>query len=110
MKTHLLFICSFNLDRSPAAEALFKDSDKYESKSAGVVSHARKRVTKELVEWADIIFVMDEEIEKHKTQLLEQVPDAIDKEIIILNINNNYPGRSDELRRVLGESLRAYLK
>ena len=61
MKKHLLFICSSNLDRSPAAEELFKDSDKYESKSAGVGPFAEKKVDQDLVEWADIIFVMDED-------------------------------------------------
>jgi predicted protein tyrosine phosphatase len=109
MKKHLLFICSSNVDRSPAAEALFKNSEKYEAKSAGVGPFAEKRVDQEFVEWADIIFVMDEDNERHKSLLLEQVPDALDKEIIILKVPNY--GRNDErLERVLSERLSAYLK
>jgi predicted protein tyrosine phosphatase len=54
----LLFICNANLQRSPTAEEIFKD--RYETKSAGVGELARIPVSKELLEWADITFVMED--------------------------------------------------
>jgi len=51
---------------------------------------------------------MDEDNERHKSLLLEQVPDALDKEIIILKVPNY--GRGDErLEGVLRERLGRYL-
>jgi predicted protein tyrosine phosphatase len=111
MKTRLLFLCSSNIDRSPAADALFGDSDKFEARSAGVgpFCDEDKKVTKELVDWADEIFVMDERVQKHKTLLLKDVPAAADKPIIILNISNDYLRYDPELERILRERLSGYL-
>ena len=109
MKQHLLFICSSNLDRSPAAEELFNDSERYEAKSAGVGPFAENKVNQELVEWADIIFVMDEDNERHKSLLLEQVPDALDKEIVILKISNDFKRYNPKLERMLRERLGGWL-
>jgi len=33
---------------------------------------------------------MDERNQKHRTQLLERFPDAIKKEIVVLDIDNSY--------------------
>ncbi|MBT3642565.1 protein tyrosine phosphatase [archaeon] len=111
MKTHLLFLCSSNIDRSPAAEALFKDSEKFEARSAGVGPFCldEKKVTKELVDWADEIFVMDERMQQHKTDLLKQVPEAEDKQIIILGVSNDYVRYDLELDEILRVKLEDYL-
>jgi predicted protein tyrosine phosphatase len=59
-KTRLLFICTGNRDRSPTAEDLFRHSKDYEARSAGTSRFAVQRVTQELIDWADKIFVMSE--------------------------------------------------
>ena len=107
MKKHLLFLCTANIDRSPTGEALFENSEKYESKSAGIYPLARKQVTKELVDWADYIFVMDERRERHKTELLKQFPELEqeNKPIIILNISNEFVRHDPELERRMKISL-----
>ena len=58
-----------NIDRSPCAEELVNRefSDKFESKSAGVGPLAEKEVNSTMIDWADIIFVMEDE---HKRLLL----------------------------------------
>ena len=99
MKKHLLFLCTANIDRSPCAEALFKDSEKCEAKSAGIYPLARTQVTKELIDWANYIFVMDERREQHKTALLKQFPEAEAKDIRILNISNEFARHDPELER-----------
>ena len=110
-KTHLLFLCSSNIDRSPAAEALFEDSDRFEAKSAGVGPFCddEKKVTKELIDWADEIFVMDERMQRHKTDLLKRVPEAEGKEIVILGISNDFMRHDPELEKVLKVKLEDYL-
>lgn len=105
MKKHLLFLCSANIDRSPAAESLFKNHSDYEAKSAGISKFAQKQVTREMIAWADVIFVMDERNEQHKTQLLNKFPKASNKEIIILNISNDFVRNDPELERLLRTSL-----
>ncbi len=101
MKTKLLFLCSVNMDRSPAAEALFQNSDKYEAKSAGLSELTENPVTNQTIKWAEIIFVMDERNEQHKTLLLEKFPQAEDKDIRILNIKNEFCRYDKELERLL---------
>lgn len=101
MKTKLLFLCSANMDRSPAAESLFKDSKKFEAKSAGLSELTENPVTTQAIKWADVIFVMDERKEKHKSVLLKKFPEAKNKDIRILNITNEFCRYDKELERLL---------
>lgn len=108
-KTKLLFVCSANLDRSPVAADLFKDSSKYEAKSCGLFPWANTQLTKAAVEWADIIFVMDDAYDQHKTQLLERFPEAAQKDIIILGVPNIYTKNNPELVKVLKREIRKWI-
>jgi predicted protein tyrosine phosphatase len=55
----LLFVCSQNRLRSPTAEAVFSKWEGVEVASCGLNHDADTPVSAELVEWADIIFVME---------------------------------------------------
>lgn len=55
----MLFICSQNRLRSPTAERLFSNRPGFEVASAGLNPDAETPVCSELLEWADIIFVME---------------------------------------------------
>ncbi len=101
MKIKLLFVCSYNVDRSRAAEAMFKNSNKYKSKSAGIDPRATKLVSKEDVKWADIIFVMDERNEGHKLELVDRFGGFVEMNIIILGIPNHFRRYDPELYRLL---------
>ena len=57
--TNVLFVCSGNRDRSPTAEQLFQDVPGWDVKSAGTWPDAETKVTKEMLDWADRIFVME---------------------------------------------------
>ena len=105
MKTKLLFLCSANMDRSPAAESLFKNSKKFEAKSAGLSELTENPVTNQTIKWADVIFVMDERTEGHKSVLLKKFPEAQNKDIRILNITNEFCRYDKELERLLRISL-----
>ena len=85
----LLFICTANLQRSPTGAEIFKD--KYETKSAGVGELTKNPLTSELLEWADVVFVMED---WHREFIAEKFPKLyLKKKIINLDISV----REDEL-------------
>ncbi len=55
----ILFVCSENRLRSPTAEAVFDEFDGVEAISAGTNKDCDCPVSGDLVEWADVILVME---------------------------------------------------
>ncbi len=108
-KEHLLFVCTANLNRSPTAKSLFKNNKKYEAKSAGIHPLSENPITKQAIKWADIIFVMDEKNDKHKTFLLREFPEAAEKKIIILGVPDIYTKNNPQLIKILKKKLRKLL-
>lgn len=102
----LLFVCSRNKWRSRTAETIFKESQEYDVKSAGTESTARIKVNSKLIEWADVVFVMEK---KHKQRLLENfsLPTS-GKEIIILDIPDEYHYMDNELIEIIKTSVSSY--
>jgi len=100
----VLFVCSYAQSRSPTAEIWLSQYEGFEVKSAGTYSpEARVRLSEQLIEWADMIFVMEEE---HKEVVLELCPDAESK-ITVLNIPDRFA--VEELMDILEKKL-GYLK
>jgi len=105
LKRRVLFVCSGNIDRSPTAEALLKGKEGFDVKSAGTWEGARTVVSKELVDWADMIFVMEEH---HKEALLKIDPKA-DAKIVVLDVGDHYLKGDPELTGILKKRLSRYL-
>ncbi len=104
---NLLFICSRNQWRSPTAEALFKNHPNINAKSAGTEPSARIKVNEKMLLWADLIFVMEK---RHKQRLQQKFDDILqDKEVIVLDIADDYKFMDKELVEILKESLSVYL-
>jgi len=105
-KLKLLFVCTANINRSRTAEDLLKGSDRYEVQSAGIKKHdqGKQVVTQELVDWADIIFVMDEDHDRHASILQERFGAGKEK-VCILCVPDIY-AKGD---KVLAELLRSRL-
>jgi len=94
----VLFICSQNKLRSPTAEAVFTGHDDLEVASAGLDKDATVTVTPELLEWADIIFVMEK---NHKNRLQKRFRKYLNKQkVICLGIPDNYKFMDPELVRI----------
>ena len=55
----VLFICGRNKLRSPTAEQVFSTYPDLEVASAGLDHDSDELITPELLEWADVIFVME---------------------------------------------------
>ena len=100
MRTKLLFVCSGNKDRSPTAEAMFLVDCRYVAKSAGIDDDAPVKLSKELIEWADLVFAMQDE---HRQEILRLMPRA--KKTRVLNIPDIYHYGDPELVNLLRERL-----
>lgn len=104
---NLLFICSRNQWRSPTAEEIFKNSQEHQAKSAGTEPSARIKITEKLINWADIVFVMEK---KHKQRLQQRFTTVlINKEVIILDIPDDYQFMDEELVELLKISISQYI-
>ncbi len=103
---NFLFICSKNAWRSPTAERIFKSDYGIHTRSAGTSQNARHRVNAKDVAWADKIFVMEY---KHQQQLKQSFPKLLNgKELIVLDIPDDYGYMDDELIEILTSSIAPY--
>jgi len=104
---NLLFVCSRNQWRSPTAEEIFKNSQEHQVKSAGTEPSARIKLTEKQINWADIIFVMEK---KHKDRIEQRFAAVVDeKELIVLDIPDDYQFMDEELVDLIKLSVSAYL-
>jgi predicted protein tyrosine phosphatase len=104
---NILFVCSMNKWRSRTAETIFRNNQKHHIKSAGTDNDARIKITEKLIDWADLIFVMEK---RHRERLQEKFGSVTDdKEIIILDIPDDYQYMDPELIEILEISVTPYL-
>ncbi len=100
---NVLFICSRNKWRSRTAETIYRDNREHTVRSAGTEEGARIRVTEKLVDWADLIFVMEK---RHRERLVSKFPAAMDgKRVMVLNIPDEYEYMDEELVEILRSSV-----
>ncbi len=90
----ILFVCSRNQWRSPTAERVYAKREGLEVRSAGVSATARRRVTDADIEWADLIFVMEE---KHKARLKQLFGRDLPEHVFVLDIPDDYQFMDPEL-------------
>ena len=84
----LLFVCSRNKLRSPTAEQVFSTWENLEVASAGLAADAETPLTSDLVEWADIIFVMEK---AHRSKLSAMFKQSLNgQRIVCLNVPDRY--------------------
>ncbi len=97
----LLFLCSRNQWRSPTAEAVYQNDPRVEARSAGLSASARRKVTEDLLRWADLVLVMEHD---HKRRLRERFPSiAGGMRIEVLDIPDEYGFMHPELVALISE-------
>ncbi len=101
---NILFICSRNKRRSLTAEAIFKNNGRHHVTSAGTEESARRRLTQAMLDNADLIFVMEK---RHRDRIQQNF--ETDKEIIMLNIPDEYEYMDEELVAMLQDMVNPYL-
>jgi predicted protein tyrosine phosphatase len=104
---HVLFICGRNQLRSPTAEQVFSRWDGIEVASAGLDPVSREPVTPELLEWADVIFVMER---SHRNKLAKKFRRYLkDQRVIVLGIPDEYEYMDPELIRLFESHVPSHL-
>ncbi len=101
-RLRVLFVCALNKWRSPTAEALYRNDPRLEVRSAGVRSEARRRISREDMEWADVIFVMEQE---HKNWIHDRFREMKLPQIQVLEIPDDLKYMDPELQRLLKLSI-----
>lgn len=105
---NILFVCSRNQWRSPTAEAIYKRYSGINVKSAGTEPSARIRLNSKMIEWADIIFVMEK---KHKQRMLENFTiETKGKKIVILDIPDEFKYMDQELIEEIQSKVDDYIE
>src|SRR4051812_16359700 len=105
---NLLFVCSRNKWRSATAETIYKDSQDFNVRSAGTEPSAKVRVNAKLINWADVIFVMEK---RHKQRLTEKFEAEIEgKKMIVLDIPDEYKFMDEELVEEIKTKVEGYLR
>lgn len=105
---HLLFVCSQNRLRSPTAENIFSRWPGVEAMSAGLNYDATTPVSSDLIEWADMVIVMEK---THKHKITKKFGTHLKgKKVIVLDIPDQYDYMQPELVRLLQAKMPRYVR
>jgi protein-tyrosine phosphatase len=107
-RERILFVCTGNIDRSRTAEDLYRHDPRYEVLSAGTASFAATPVTRELLLWADRVFVMCEREDQHHTLLRMRFPE-LSRPVVDLDVEDRWFRGDPELVRRLLKKLGPHL-
>ena len=103
----MLFLCHYNMTRSATAERLFCKRPDLDVRSAGTSPDALARVNALMLEWADVIFIMDD-VQRRSLELMFPDHPALQR-LVCLDIPDNFTFLEPELVRLLEERVPAHL-
>lgn len=104
----VLFVCSENRLRSPTAEAVFSGYQGIEAISAGTNADCATPVSGDLIEWADVILVMEK---SHKNKITKRFgPLLRDKKIGVLSIPDHFAFMDPLLVEILENRVPKYVR
>ena len=99
MVKRVLFVCTQNRLRSPTAQQVFSNREGFEVASAGTDPAAATPVSPELLEWADVIFVMER---AHRNRLMKRFRLQLkSKRLVCLDIPDEFEYMDPALVRIL---------
>ena len=103
----VLFVCYQNRRRSATAERIFSKDPSLDVRSAGTSADALVRVNQRMLDWAEIVFTMDED---QRRELSRMFPGhaALDR-IVCLDILDQYDFLDPELVALLRERTAPHL-
>jgi predicted protein tyrosine phosphatase len=96
---NLLFVCSENRLRSPTAEEVFSKYPGIHAIGAGTNADAETPVSGDLIEWADVVFVMEK---SHRNKISNKYKELLKgKRLVCLDIPDDYGRMQPELITLL---------
>jgi len=102
-----LFVCRYNQRRSATAERIFARDPSLDVRSAGTSAEALVRVNERMLDWADIVFVMDDDQARAVARMFPGHP-KLDR-VVCLDILDRYHFLDPELVSLLTERTRPHL-
>ena len=103
-----LFLCHFNQRRSATAERVFAKDPALEVRSAGTSEEANVRVNQRMLDWAEVVFVMDGRQGAALRRMFPGHP-ALDR-VVCLEIDDNYHFLDPELVTLLRDRTQPHLE
>lgn len=104
---NVLFLCGRNQWRSPTAEQLFSEHPGVDCRSAGLSPDAEQVLEPELLEWAELVFVMERE---HKRKLQSRFAALLrGKRVVCLDIPDRYRFMDPALIKLLQAKVTRHL-
>lgn len=104
----MLFVCSQNRLRSPTAEVVFSIFPEIECNSAGTDALANVPLDPELIEWADVIFVMER---SHRNRIQRKFKCQLNgKRMVVLGIPDDYDFMDPDLVELLKRKVAPLLR
>ena len=105
---HLLFVCSECRLRSPTAEEVFSSYEGIVALAAGTNSDAETPLSGDLIEWADIILVMEK---SHRNKVSKKYSALLKgKKLVVLDIPDNYNRMQPELIQLLKTKVARHIR
>ena len=104
----VLFVCHYNRKRSATAERIFGKDPGLDVRSAGTSEDALVRVNQRMLEWADVIFIMDDD-QRHGLTRMFPGHAALDR-LVCLDIQDRYDFLDPELITLLRERTAPHLQ
>jgi predicted protein tyrosine phosphatase len=102
-----LFVCHYNRKRSATAERIFAKDPGLDVRSAGTSEDALVQVNERMLDWAEVIFIMDEE---QRQALVRMFPNhAALARLVCLEIPDQYHFLDPELVTMLETRARPHL-
>lgn len=105
--TRVLFLCRHNRMRSPTAERVFGKRADLDVRSAGTAPDALARVNAHMLEWADLIFIMDDQQRRSLKRRFGSHPAL--EHLICLDIPDDFAFMQRELVELLHERTKGHL-
>jgi protein-tyrosine phosphatase len=103
----VLFVCHHNRRRSATAERVFAKDSGLEVRSAGTSPDALVPVNQRMLDWADIVFVMDDE--QHRALMRAFPGHAAPPRAVVLHVKDDYHFLDPELISELREKVTPHL-
>jgi predicted protein tyrosine phosphatase len=104
----VLFVCHFNRKRSATAERVFGKDPGLDVRSAGTSEDALVQVNQRMLDWAEVVFIMDGDQRRDLTRLFPGHA-ALDR-LVCLDIPDRYDFLDPELVALLRERTAPYLR
>ena len=105
---NLLFVCSENRLRSPTGEEVFSEYNEIEAIGCGTNIDAKRTVSQELVEWSDMVIVMEKH---HRNKLNSKYKESLkSKKLICLDIPDEYERMDPILIRLIRNGVMRHMK